>query len=178
PSPSHLSSTAFRNHREPGITRAARVTSAGATRSRHPRSVPPTCLEGGFRVKVGQLLSFSVIYLWVLAARGEPESGPADGPSTFTLAAQAKVQEELNWSDRRDFALADRGFLGTRADPLIRNAAGQPVWDLSAFDFLKADAPPTVNPSLLRHSQLLSRPGLFQVGPPLCLGPRFRLAIR
>ena len=37
------------------------------------------------------------------------------------------------------------------------------MWDLSAFDFLKGDAPPTVNPSLWRQAELLAKNGLFKV---------------
>ena len=67
------------------------------------------------------------------------------------------------FADKRDFDFASRGFIATRLDPVIRNAAGQPVWDLSAFDFLKGVRPSTVNSSLWRQGQLLSLHGLFQV---------------
>jgi alkyl sulfatase BDS1-like metallo-beta-lactamase superfamily hydrolase len=85
------------------------------------------------------------------------------GPSAYTEAAQATVLASAPFSDRQDFAFADRGFLGSRRDPIIRNAAGDAVWDLSAFDFLKGSPPATVNPSLWRQSQLMAKHGLFQV---------------
>lgn len=87
----------------------------------------------------------------------------SDAPSSATIAAQAAAKAAAPWADQRDFEFARRGFLGTRSDPVIRNAAGQPVWNLAAFDFLKGDAPPTVNPSLWRQGQLLALNGLFQV---------------
>lgn len=68
-----------------------------------------------------------------------------------------------DFSDRQDFAFADRGFVGTRADPRIMAPDGRVAWDLSAYDFLKADAPASVNPSLWRQSQLLAKHGLFKV---------------
>src|SRR5689334_18734796 len=68
-----------------------------------------------------------------------------------------------DFGDRQDFAFAERGFLGTRADPKITAADGRVVWDLSAYDFLKGPAPAGVNPSLWRQSQLLAKHGLFQV---------------
>lgn len=68
-----------------------------------------------------------------------------------------------DFDDRRDFAFADHGYLGTRADPKILAADGHLVWDLSAYDFLKGPAPASVNPSLWRQSQLLARNGLFEV---------------
>jgi alkyl sulfatase BDS1-like metallo-beta-lactamase superfamily hydrolase len=68
-----------------------------------------------------------------------------------------------DFADRQDFAFADRGYLGTRADPKILAADGHVVWDLSAYDFAKGPAPASVNPSLWRQVQLLARHGLFQV---------------
>ena len=79
------------------------------------------------------------------------------------MKAQAEVLKADPFQDRQDFDFASRGFLGARADPLIKGAAGQTVWDLSAFDFLKGDAPATVNPSLWRQAELLAKNGLFRV---------------
>ena len=87
----------------------------------------------------------------------------AETPSTYTEAAQARVAAASPFADRQDFDFARRGFVADRKDPLIRNAAGQTVWDLSAFDFLKGPAPATVNPSLWRQSQLMATHGLFRV---------------
>ena len=77
------------------------------------------------------------------------------------MNAQAKATSPFG--NRQDFDFAARGFVATRTDPLIRNAAGQVVWDLTAFDFLKGEAPATVNPSLWRQGQLLALHGLFKV---------------
>ena len=68
-----------------------------------------------------------------------------------------------DFADRQDYAFAERGFVATRADPKILGAGGQLVWDLTAYDFLKAPAPASVNPSLWRQSQLLAKHGLFEV---------------
>jgi alkyl sulfatase BDS1-like metallo-beta-lactamase superfamily hydrolase len=93
-----------------------------------------------------------------------PMTGWAAQPaSPATVKAQTDLKASLPFADRQDFDFASRGFLGTRADPLIKDAKGGTVWDLSAYDFLKGDAPPTVNPSLWRQAQLLSMNGLFQV---------------
>jgi alkyl sulfatase BDS1-like metallo-beta-lactamase superfamily hydrolase len=94
------------------------------------------------------------------AAAGSASSEP---PSAYTVAAQAKVLATSPFGDQRDFDFAARGFVATRADPIIRAADGRPVWDLSAFDFLKGDAPATVNPSLWRQGRLLAMNGLFKV---------------
>ena len=93
-------------------------------------------------------------------------SGPAlavDAPSAATIKAQADLKKTLPFEDHQDFDFASRGYLGTLADPVIRRADGAIAWDLTAYDFLKGDAPDTVNPSLWRQAQLLSNTGLFQV---------------
>ena len=84
-------------------------------------------------------------------------------PSAHTQALQAKAAQAPEFADRADFEAAERGFLGARADPVIRNAAGGVAWDLSAYDFLNGPAPASVHPALWRHSQLLARHGLFEV---------------
>jgi alkyl sulfatase BDS1-like metallo-beta-lactamase superfamily hydrolase len=48
-------------------------------------------------------------------------------------------------ADRQDYAFAERGFVGTRAEPKILAVDGRLVWDLSAYDFLKGPAPASVN---------------------------------
>lgn len=78
-----------------------------------------------------------------------------------SLATSAAAAPDFN--NRQDYAFADRGYLGTRADPKILGAGGNLVWDLNAYDFLKGPAPASVNPSLWRQSQILARHGLFEV---------------
>jgi alkyl sulfatase BDS1-like metallo-beta-lactamase superfamily hydrolase len=107
--------------------------------------------------------SLAICVLAAIAGCAAFAQTPQEKPSAQTLAAQALVKAERPFSDTRDFDFAGRGFLGTRTDPLIRNAAGDTVWDLSAFDFLKGPAPATVNPSLWRQGQLMAMNGLFQV---------------
>ena len=84
-------------------------------------------------------------------------------PSESTGAVYAAVRKELDFSDRRDFEFAGRGFVATREDPLIRDASDKVVQDLSAYGFVKGEAPATVNPSLWRQAQLVTRHGLFRV---------------
>lgn len=79
------------------------------------------------------------------------------------LTASAASAAGPDFADRQDFDFASRGFVGTRADPRIVGPDGKLVWDLSAYDFLKGAAPASVNPSLWRQAQLLSKHGLFKV---------------
>jgi alkyl sulfatase BDS1-like metallo-beta-lactamase superfamily hydrolase len=101
-----------------------------------------------------------------LVAYGVSMSALAQTPSAATpatIAANNAFSSTLPWSDESEIALSRRGFIATLADPKIRNAAGQVVMDLSAWDFATGPAPSTANPSLWRHAGLLRQHGLFKV---------------
>lgn len=114
-----------------------------------------------------RLLGLLPVILLAACATLAPASPDAaqgrEVPSPATRAEFARVRNERPFSDTRDFEFAQRGFIGTRKDPLIRTASGQTVWDLSAFDFLSGASSETVNPSLWRQAQLMAKHGLFQV---------------
>jgi len=74
-----------------------------------------------------------------------------------------KADPVLDFSDRADFAAAERGFIATRDNGEIRGADGELVYDLNAYKFLEGPAPATVNPSLWRQSQLNAKHGLYEV---------------
>jgi alkyl sulfatase BDS1-like metallo-beta-lactamase superfamily hydrolase len=77
--------------------------------------------------------------------------------------AHADAQSRLPFADAQDFEDARRGFVGTLADPVIRDGDGRVVWDAGAYRFLDADCPASVHPSLWRQGQLVSMHGLFEV---------------
>lgn len=83
--------------------------------------------------------------------------------SAATIAAQAKERVALPKDNGKDAAFAAQGFVATRVDPIIRNKDGRPVWNLAAYDWMKGDAPATVNPSLWRHMSILRKNGLFKL---------------
>lgn len=62
-------------------------------------------------------------------------------------------------------ALAAKGFIAPLPEGgVIKNRAGQVVWDLAGYDFAKGVvAPKTANPNLWQQLQLLLYAGLFQV---------------
>ncbi|WP_433025812.1 alkyl/aryl-sulfatase [Actinomycetospora sp. CA-053990] len=66
-------------------------------------------------------------------------------------------------SDRRDFADADRGLIGTLEPMVITAADGRVVWDMDQWAFLDADCPDTADPSLWRQAQLTAKHGLYDV---------------
>jgi alkyl sulfatase BDS1-like metallo-beta-lactamase superfamily hydrolase len=79
---------------------------------------------------------------------------PGPKPAQPDVAARnAAVRSELDFSDRRDFDDAMRGFVATLPD-----ARTPPP-----YQFLQGDAPATVNPSLWRLAQLNAINGLFKV---------------
>ncbi len=95
-----------------------------------------------------------------LAQTANFSSKPA---SNVTIAAQAAERASLPKDNGNDAQFAAQGFIATRTDPIIRNKDGKPVWSLAAYDWMKGDAPPTVNPSLWRHMTILRKNGLFKL---------------
>jgi alkyl sulfatase BDS1-like metallo-beta-lactamase superfamily hydrolase len=98
-----------------------------------------------------------------------PQSSAAAKAATqATKDVNALYRQGLPFNDTRDFADASRGLLASLPDPVvIRNSDGVPVWDATAYDFIKVtesdDAPDTVNPSLWRMAKLNMIHGLFEV---------------
>ena len=68
-----------------------------------------------------------------------------------------------DFSDRRDFVNADRGFVGTLEPMVIKAADGRVVWDMDSWGFLDGDCPDTAHPSLWRQAQLTAKHGLYEV---------------
>lgn len=89
-------------------------------------------------------------------------------PATSTTKnANAAVLKQLPFKETQDFKDVKRGFIAPLPDNgVIKNAKGEPVWDLGAYGFAEGkEAPDTVNPSLWRQLQLLSEGGLYEVTP-------------
>ncbi|MFC9330009.1 alkyl/aryl-sulfatase [Kitasatospora sp. NPDC057015] len=83
-------------------------------------------------------------------------------PATATANREALAGYDM--ADRQDFADSARGLIA----PLpcrLSGADGHVIFDPAAYDHLADDAPApdTVNPSLWRQSQLISKGGLFKV---------------
>ena len=97
------------------------------------------------------------------SAAAQQEAAAPSPASEATVAAQTSTGAALPPDGTRDADFSTRGFLATLPDPLIRNAAGAPVWNLDAYAFVDGPAPATVNPSLWRHMRHLKHHGLYQV---------------
>lgn len=112
--------------------------------------------------RLGGVASASSLFLSTTAFAQLPDLSPKPA-SKATVAAQAAERAALPRDNGKDAVFAAQGFIATRTDPIIRNAQGKPVWNLAAYDWMKGDAPPTVNASLWRHMTILRKNGLFQL---------------
>ena len=94
-----------------------------------------------------------------------PETLRDPKPATaHTAAKNTAVAQSLPFNDRRSFTNAKRGFIATLEPLTITRPNGQVTYDLSQFEFLKGDAPDTVNPSLWRQAQLNAQHhGLYEI---------------
>jgi len=84
-------------------------------------------------------------------------------PTAITKALNAKVLEELPFSDQQDFIECRRGLIASDPDLRVKNSEGEFLWDQPAFGFIKDSAPSSVNPSLWRQAKLNNIHGLFKV---------------
>lgn len=95
-----------------------------------------------------------------------PEELRQPKPATeATKAVNQAFLERLDFSDRRSFADAERGFIAT-LDPITipHDAGNRAAYDLEAAKFLQDEAPDTANPSLWRQAQLnANHHGLYEV---------------
>jgi len=107
----------------------------------------------------------AIISIFALAAATTAFANPPEGVATeATKKANAAVAAHLPIANQTDFENANRGFLAKIEKPIL-NEDGSVSWDPAQFDFVKGDAPDTVNPSLWRQGKLNSIHGLFEVVP-------------
>ncbi len=91
------------------------------------------------------------------------QPGETEGATTITAEANAEWYEKLDFSDRREFANAERGWLDNAEGKIIDGEDNKSAWNLQSYGDLNRDAPDTVNPSLWRNTQLNAKAGLFEV---------------
>ncbi|WP_299808971.1 alkyl sulfatase dimerization domain-containing protein [uncultured Shewanella sp.] len=83
--------------------------------------------------------------------------------SLHTVAANQAVRSQLPFDDVQDFEDAKRGFIARMDELTVLDSEGNTVWDRTAYDFIKGEAPTSVNPSLWRQASLNNIDGLFEV---------------
>lgn len=94
--------------------------------------------------------------------RTEAEAG-RQAASASTRAANAALGAQLDLAAEPDLADATRGFVATVEGLQVTNDAGQTIWRTADYDFVRGDAPDTVNPSLWRQARLNNVNGLFRI---------------
>ena len=86
--------------------------------------------------------------------------------SSATAEIQSKLRDSLAFSDLRDQAEAERGFLAHPEFKQIRDSTGRIVWDLDKYDFLlNGESFDSIHPSLQRQAILNMNYGLYEVVP-------------
>ena len=91
------------------------------------------------------------------------QPGETEEATAITAEMNAEWYETLDFSDRREFANAERGWLDNAEGRIIDGDDNRSAWDLQSYGDLNRDAPDTVNPSLWRNTQLNAKAGLFEV---------------
>jgi alkyl sulfatase BDS1-like metallo-beta-lactamase superfamily hydrolase len=87
-------------------------------------------------------------------------------PSEHTLAIIRKARETMPFSDRRDFAEAEKGFIAPLNSKIIKADAGHVAWDIERYEFFSEGRDfDSIHPSLQRQSELNQKIGLFEVIP-------------
>lgn len=107
-------------------------------------------------------IALSILFLSLSAtsvAQGDLEA------SKYTRAFNDSVAKIAAAFGDQDFKDSERGFIATFDDKTNPVVNGKPLYDLHTWDFLKGEAPSTVNPVLWRQAQLNSLTGLFEVVP-------------
>ncbi|MEV6770006.1 alkyl sulfatase dimerization domain-containing protein [Nocardia sp. NPDC051030] len=84
-------------------------------------------------------------------------------PSSYIVEQQQRAAADLPFADTTDQEDADRGFIAALTPGVVKDDAGNVVWDNDSYDFLKGACPASVHPSLWRQSGLNIRQGLYEV---------------
>jgi len=85
------------------------------------------------------------------------------GASEFTIASNKTFADNLDLDNQQDFKDARRGMIAEAPNTALISKSGVQVWDAGAYDFIRGEAPDTVNPSLWRQAKLNNIRGLFKV---------------
>jgi alkyl sulfatase BDS1-like metallo-beta-lactamase superfamily hydrolase len=113
-----------------------------------------------------------VLCLVSMLAACAPRSGTGTGAasasgaaSVGTVAVHRRIAASLPLADPQDLEDARRGFIARDQPLVVPGPGGSTAWDMTAYDFVTGEAPPTVNPSLWRQAMLNGQYGLFEVVP-------------
>ncbi|MCV6626858.1 MAG: MBL fold metallo-hydrolase [Cellvibrionaceae bacterium] len=99
----------------------------------------------------------------LVACSPSPEPTGDGAASGHTRAANERLAKALPLDDQRDFKEAERGLIARDEQLLVKGPDGGVLWQPSQYDFVKGEAPATVNPSLWRQAKLNNLHGLYRV---------------
>ena len=83
--------------------------------------------------------------------------------SDFTRDYNQGFADNLDLDNQQDFEDATRGLIAYAPNDELVNDLGLTIWNPASYDFIKGEAPATVNPSLWRQAKLNNIRGLFRV---------------
>ncbi|MBC2855186.1 MBL fold metallo-hydrolase [Cetobacterium sp. 2A] len=113
------------------------------------------------------LVSLFLSLCAVVSAEGKLDYSKRKEATKFTIEKNNEIERQLDFSNKKDFEEARKGFIATWPDNKILDENGNVVWNFESFDFLGVEdnkkSPDTVNPSLWRNAQLNQINGLFKV---------------
>ena len=95
---------------------------------------------------------------------GGPSRVEPKDASSYTIAANSAVHDELPFDDMSDYDDVARDLIVPLPTTPISDS-GNIIWDPAKYNFIvdRSEAPESVNPSLWRQSQLVNTGGLFKV---------------
>ena len=112
------------------------------------------------------LLTALILFSCAMAETGGLDLNREVKPATaFTAQANAAVYDELDFSDKQEYAFATRGLIDAPETLELKDEDGRMIWSQDAFAFLDdyEKAPDSVNPSLWENTINNHVYGLFEV---------------
>ena len=115
---------------------------------------------------IAMLLAALMLFSCAMAETGGRDLNREVKPATaFTAQANAAVYDELDFSDKQEYAFATRGLIDAPETLELKDEDGRMIWSQDAFAFLDdyEKAPDSVNPSLWENTINNHVYGLFEV---------------
>ena len=115
---------------------------------------------------IAMLLAAPMLFSCAMAETGGLDLNREVKPATaFTAQANAAVYDELDFSDKQEYAFATRGLIDAPETLELKDKNGRILWSQDAFAFLNdyEKAPDSVNPSLWENTINNHVYGLFEV---------------
>lgn len=117
------------------------------------------------RFQILRLLALNFFVFMLLGCDPQITQSTMDesAASDFTRDYNQGFADNLDLDNQQDFEDATRGLIAYAPNDELVNELGLTIWNPASYDFIKGDAPATVNPSLWRQAKLNNIRGLFRV---------------